>query len=276
MTAEQTSEKSSFGAEGSVARRFVAARLAARALPDFPGRIPEDLATAYRHQEEAIAAWPAAVAGWKIGRIAPHLAAALGADRLAGPIFDSGITRVAANDEVPFPVFEGGFAAIEGEYVIELARDVPAEPRQWSAEQARELIGELRAGIETAGSPLATINELGPTVVVSDFGNNHGLIVGPPIAAWRERDFADMTCTSFVDEACVGRGGAASLPGGPLGALCFMLTLAARRGIRLRAGDLISTGATTGIHDIRSGQRGHVVFDGDIVLRCHAVPARPA
>jgi 2-keto-4-pentenoate hydratase len=271
MTAEQTSGKT----DGSVARRFVAARLAARALPDFPGPIPEDLATAYRHQEEAIAAWPASVAGWKIGRIAPHLVAALGADRLAGPIFANGITRAAANDEVAFPVFEGGFAAIEGEYVIELARDVPAEPRQWSVQEAAALISELRAGIETAGSPLATINELGPTVVVSDFGNNHGLIVGPPIHAWREREFDGMTCASFVDEACVGRGGAASLPGGPLGALRFMLSLAARRGIALRAGDLISTGATTGIHDIRAGQRGHVVFDGEIVLRCHAVPARP-
>lgn len=275
MTAERTSGKTSVDADGSVARRFVAARLAARALPDFPGHIPEDLATAYRHQDEAIAAWPAPVAGWKIGRIAPHLVAALGADRLAGPIFADAITRAKANDDVAFPVFEGGFAAIEGEYVIELARDVPAEPREWSVEEAAGLVGELRAGIETAGSPLATINELGPTVVVSDFGNNHGLIVGPPIHAWRDRALDGMTCASFVDEACVGRGGAASLPGGPLGALRFMLAHAAGRGIRLRAGDLISTGATTGIHDIRSGQHGHVVFDGDIVLRCHAVPARP-
>ena len=33
-------------------------------------------------------------------------------------------------------------------------------------------------GVEMAGSPLATINELGPTVVAADFGNNNGLILG--------------------------------------------------------------------------------------------------
>jgi 2-keto-4-pentenoate hydratase len=262
------------GAARSVAQRFVAARQNAEALPDFPGPIPADLEAAYRHQDEAIAAWPAPIAGWKIGRIAPHLAVALGADRLAGPIFRGSVAWVTGDEETPFPVFQGGFAAIEAEFVIELARDVPPDARDWSAEAAADLIGELRAGIETAGSPLATINELGPAVVVSDFGNNHGLIVGPPIAEWRTRSFASMKSASFVEGTRVGEGGAASLPGGPIGALCFLLGLAARRGVALKAGDLVSTGATTGIHDIRAGERGSAVFDGAIELRCRAVPAR--
>ena len=49
-----------------VAEAFVAARLAARALPDFPGVLPSDLATGYRHQEAAIGLWPDEIVGWKL------------------------------------------------------------------------------------------------------------------------------------------------------------------------------------------------------------------
>ncbi len=51
----------------------------------------------------------------------------------------------------------------------------------------QQLVSGLHVGIEAAGSPLAAINELGPTVVVSDFGNNAGLLLGPAIPDWRKR-----------------------------------------------------------------------------------------
>jgi 2-keto-4-pentenoate hydratase len=262
-------------AAAAVAERFVAARLAAQALSGFPGVIPADLAAAYACQEAAIAAWPDTIAGWKIGRIMPDLASHLGAERLAGPVFGKAVWPAAPGHEVIFPVFEGGFAAIEAEFVIELGRDVPPEDRAWTREELLGLVRELRAGVETAGSPLATINELGPTVVVSDFGNNAGLILGPPIRDWRNRDFEDMTCETFIDTERVGRGGAGALPGGPIGALGFLLGLLGRRGRTLAEGSLISTGATTGIHSIRTGQRGRVVFDGQIDIACRGVPATP-
>ena len=133
----------------------------------------------------------------------------------------------------------------------------------------------MHVGIETASSPLATINELGPTVVVSDFGNNAGLIVGPEIPNWNEFSYDQLTSETFVDDRRVGVGGAASIPGGPLAALAFALGRCARRGLPLKAGQLISTGATTGIHDIRIGQSARVVFRDVGEIRCHAVRATP-
>src|SRR4029079_11103531 len=140
-------------------------------------------------------------------------------------------------------------------------------------QDAAPLVGAMHVGIETAGSPLATINELGPTVVISDFGNNAGLIVGPPIANWRGFGNDQLTSETFVDDRRVGTGSAASVPGGPLAALAFALGRCARRGLPLKAGQLISTGATTGIHDIRIGQSARVKFDGVAQLLCRAVPA---
>ena len=43
----------------------------------------------------------------------------------------------------------------------------------------------------------------------------------------------------------------------------------------LKAGMIVSTGAATGIHDIRAGQSARLVFDGIAELRAHALPALP-
>ena len=40
-------------------------------------------------------------------------------------------------------------------------------------------------GIEIASSPLVNINDYGPAVVASDFGNNAGLLLGAEIRTGR-------------------------------------------------------------------------------------------
>ncbi|MDE1147830.1 MAG: 2-keto-4-pentenoate hydratase [Azospirillaceae bacterium] len=257
----------------AAAAAFVAARQTAHALPGYPGPTPIDLAQGYAAQELAIALWPDRIAGWKIGRIPLDWEETLGEPRLAGPIFARAVWQAQGAAVTPFPVFQGGFAAIEAEYVFRLGTDAPAGKTTWTEAEAAELVATLHIGIEPAGSPLATINDLGPPIVVSDFGNNAGLILGPEIADWRGRSWDSMRCETVIEGKVVGRGGAAAIPGGPLSALRFLLTHLAGRGRPLKAGDLISTGATTGIHDIVAGQSGHVDFGPDGILHCRAEPA---
>jgi 2-keto-4-pentenoate hydratase len=261
----------------SVAERFVAARLEARALPDYPGPLPDTLADAYARQDAAIALWPDdEIVGWKVGGIAAPWAARCGEPRLVGPVFRRRLWRPAAGAVTPLPVIAGGFAAVEAEFIFVLAHAAPAGRTAWSAVQAAELVGELRVGIELAGSPLATINELGPAVIVSDFGNHAGLLVGEPIADWRSRPLDSLTCATRVNCRDVGRGTAAAVEGGPLAALAFALGRCARRGRPPAAGEVISTGACTGIHPVRSGDEVTVTFAGAATLRCRVVLAAPA
>jgi 2-keto-4-pentenoate hydratase len=257
----------------AVAEDFVRARLNAEALLDFPGTVPATLNTAYAYQDRAIALWPDNVAGWKVGRIGPPWLERVGEDRLVGPIFRRGIRLAPPEALIEFPVFKGGFAAVEAEFVFRLAADAEPDKTLWTPEEAAQLVSTVHVGIETAGSPLATINELGPTVVVSDFGNNTGLLLGPAIPDWRRRPLEALTCETFIENTPVGRGGAASLPGGPLAAVAFALGRCARRGLPMKSGYVISTGATTGIHDIRIGQSARVRFAGVGEILCRAVPA---
>ncbi|WP_407354541.1 2-keto-4-pentenoate hydratase [Luteimonas sp. R10] len=261
-------------AAGAIAGAFVRARLAGASLPDFPGEIPDDLVAAYRVQDLAIAQWPDAVVGWKVGYIQPPRRDGSGDDRLLGPIFRRNLWP--AGGSVGFPVFAGGFAAVEAEYVLRLQADAPAGKVDWTPDEAAALPATLHIGIEIASSPLATINALGPRVVVSDFGNNNGLILGGEIERWREIPEERLRAETWIDGASVGTGGATLLPGGLRAAYAFALSRSARRGRPLKAGELIATGNATGIHEIAVGQTARVRFEGYGDIEGHAVAAAAA
>jgi 2-keto-4-pentenoate hydratase len=256
-----------------IADQFVAARRTASPLADYPGPVPDSLQTAYRIQDLAIEQWPDAVGGWKVGRIPPAVEDQFGCDRLAGPIFKKTIHEQHSGITHSMPVIRGGFGAIEAEYVAVIAKDAPADKLEWSLDEAKSMIGDLRIGLEVAASPLKTINELGPAVVASDFGNNAGLIVGPSIRDWQTRDLESLACESFIDGKSVGSGGAFMLTGGYLRSVQFILELAAKRGRALKAGHVIATGQTNGIHDVLPMQATWIEFAGDGVIKCQIVAA---
>lgn len=258
----------------AIADGFVGARRQGRALPRFPGDIPDDLVTAYRVQDMAIARWPDRVVGWKVGFIAPERRDVSGDERLLGPIFARQLQMTTGSQSV-FEVFGGGFGAVEAEYVLRVDEDVPGDKTEWTPEEAAAVPSTLFVGMEVASSPLATINQLGPRVVVSDFGNNNGLVMGAEIPAWTERSDASLTCTTWIDGRQVGQGGATTLPGGLRAAFAFALARSARRGRPLKAGDLIATGNATGIHDILPGQQARIDFDGHGSIECLATAATP-
>lgn len=261
-------------APASIAPKFVQARLAGDSVPGYPGGvIPPTMADGYACQEIAIDLWPDELVGWKVGLVPAQHQDRLGAQRLAGCIFKSKVWDAGATP-TPFRAIAGGFTAVEAEFIIRLGRDAPEGKTEWTVQEAADVVGELIVGVEIAGSPLATINALGPTVVASDFGNNDGQILGPVVPNWRDIAWEDMTAETFVNGVSVGKGGAASIPGTPLAALAFLLGHAAARGRPLRKGMIVTTGASTGIHDVVAGDTARVSFGALGQVECVAVPAK--
>lgn len=255
-----------------VAQAFVAARRAAHGLAAYPGTMPATLAEAYVIQDAAIALHGDSVAGWKVGRIQPPLDAAFGSDRLAGPIF-AGHVVAAGPATAAMPVFGDGFAAVEAEFIAVL-RAADTGRREWTLADAAAQITRAHIGIEIASSPLAAINALGPAVTVSDFGNNHGLIVGPAIDDWQAADLDDWQVTVDIDGAPAGTGRARAFPDGIVGSVRFLLTVLARRGIAVPDGLLVSTGAISGVHRVYVGQSATADF-GTQTLTCDFIAATP-
>ena len=212
-------------------RPFWNARRQAEGLGEYPGDVPPPLEEAYRIQDAAIARWAKPVLGWKVGRVPPPHSERFGTDRLAGPIFavvEDGNRRSLA----AMPVFARGFAAGEAEYLLRIGSTPPKDKLDFTLDEAAALVDAVHVGIEIASSPLRTINELGPVAVISDFGNNNGLLVGDAVANWRRG--GSRAGRSPLGRRRRGRGGhAAAFPDGPIGAARFLFELMARRGIPL-------------------------------------------
>jgi 2-keto-4-pentenoate hydratase len=152
-------------------------------------------------------------------------------------------------------VIDRGFAAIEAEIGIFVAADAPADRVDWTSATAATLVGQICIGAEIASSPLPSINDLGPAAIISDFGNNWGAIAGAALASVT----GALSVTTRIDGSVVGASSIV-IPDTPLAAFAFALNKAAKLGRPLRAGQYISTGMITGVHDIRVGQRARIEF----------------
>jgi 2-keto-4-pentenoate hydratase len=246
---------------GAVAAAFATARRSRRAIPAFPGPLPETRVDSYAIQEAQIGMRGERVVGWKVAMTAPPFRDAFGEERLSGPVFVSRFSDVReSGDPVQWQVIGGGFAAVEAEFIAVIGKDMPPFGRQPSPDEVADHVSGLHIGLELAGSPLASINDLGPFAVAADCGNNDGVVIGPVIEGWRDRAPGDLAVSMTINGTDVRGGSAASVPGGPLAAVAFLARHLETRGRRLMAGDCVSTGATTGIHRVEAGDRAVADF----------------
>ena len=236
------------------------ARRHARALPGFPGDVPQSLAEAYAIQSQSLAGWADDVAGWKVGGVPPDYRDRFDDEWLAGPIFRSNTRFAHGDDPADMPVFAGGFAAIEAEFVLRTG--------------ATEAEDRLYIGTEIASSPVPDINGYGPCAVISDFGNNRGLLVGDEVADWR--DLENIEVTTLIDGQEVGRAVVERVSEGVGISARFLRANLASRGIALPEGSFISCGALTGVHEADIGAQGDISFAGLGRLRMTLVEAEIA
>ena len=256
-----------------IAEAFVAARRDARGLPEYPGEAPTTLDDAYAIQDRARALAGDDVAGWKVGRINPPLDGQLGTNRLAGPIFAHSVRPHLPAPAMP--VFGEGFGAAEAEFLLRIGTAPDPAKTSYTLEEAAELIDAVHVGLEIASSPFPGINAHGPLVTISDFGNNHGLVVGEAIADWRDAELLDWPVTLSIDRVEIGAATARAMLDGPIGAARFLFQTMAARGVALRPGQWISSGAVTGVHEVSPGAQVTATFR-DMRVSCTIEAARPA
>src|SRR3546814_4494760 len=108
------------------------------------------------------------------------------------------------------------------------------------------------------------INAHGPAVTASDYGNNKGLVLGPPIADWRTADLIGMPVEFLIDGQRIGAASMATMLDGPFGSALFLIRTLRARGIAIPPGTWLSAGAITGVHEIAAGQRADPRFRGAV------------
>ncbi len=245
----------------AIAKVFLKARAEKTPITFYPGAMPQTMAEAYAIQDAAIELDGRRVGGWKVGRIAPDLAPHFGSERITGPIF---VDEIKVHGSA-MTVYAEGFAAAEAEILLCLG-DIG--DREHDIESIRDCIIEVRTGIEIASSPFPDINRHGPAVTASDYGNNKGLVLGPPIPDWRDVDLTRMPVETAIDGETVGAATMANMLDGPFGSALFLIGILRARGIPVEPGTWVSAGAITGVHEIKIGQCAEAVFDGKLRVGC--------
>ncbi len=243
------------------------ARRRALGFDTYPDPLPVSLDEAYDIQDKAISLWADELSGWKVGRITGDNEVRFGTDRFAGPVF-SRLVQKRSGQAIIMPVFENGFTAVEGEITAVIAHDADPAKVNYTTEEALAMIGALHMGVEIASSPFSRINEFGPLVTISDFGNNYGLILGDKISNWQDFKFEEWEFTTHINGKEVGRAIPTGLPGGPVESVRFLLENTARRGLPVKAGMMILTGAITGVHQAHIGDTAEVGFSGLASVSC--------
>lgn len=246
----------------SISAALVKARLSCTMLDGFPGDIPETLEVGYAIQAQSIADWPQPVIGWKVAGVAPDYKDKFTVNRLVGPVFQDKVKRCAQNGRVTVPVYRNGFIGMEAEYVVILKDDLLLPNRDVTLDDIPKLIGAVHIGAEVASSPMKMINVLGPTVIVSDFGNNFGVVIGPEIPNALTRKFSEHVVSVVIDGVEAGRKPTGDGEAGPFGAVVFLINHLRANGFDVPPGMIVSTGAITGVHSTHVGTHSVLTFEG--------------
>ena len=246
--------------DDELSERLVSARKNAKPLTDFPGSLPTTLEQAYVIQSASIERWHDKVVAWKVAKLPEPDRNRFPAERLIGPVFESSIHTVEPGSCAVVPVYEGGFAAVEAEYGLELGASIQPSDRDYSDDEVADLIASVYGVAEIASSPIAMLNAIGAMAVIPDFGGNGGLVIGPQILQWRSAASGSLTASVTIDGQIAGEVTTQSIEHDPIQAVKALIAICRDRRIELPKGTLVSTGALTGVHDMSVSSNAQLDF----------------
>jgi 2-keto-4-pentenoate hydratase len=134
-------------------------------------------------------------------------------------------------------------ALIEAEVSFRMGRDLPPRATPYSKDEVLDAVDSAIAGIEVADSCLA--NPLGQPLpcLIADNGAAAGFVAGPDIPDWRSRDLKGLAVELLFDGEKVGEGLPEGMRCDEKWALTWTINHLSGRGITVKAGDYITTGA---------------------------------
>ena len=235
------------------AHKLLADAFRTRKAADVSGTPLHTEEEAYRVQDAVFAdLWPGAhAAAWKAGGPSDKV------EPTAAPIPAENVLRSPAS-------IKGGamrMIGVEAEVAFRMAKDLPPRSRAYSEKSVAAAVGEVIVAIELCDTRLADWKETSGLWKLADFQNNAALVAGSGTKDWQKIDFLKQE-VEFRIGARVARAKGAHSFGNPFRLLPWLVKHCARRGLGLHAGDVVTTGAWTGLEIAQPGDEVVAVFPG--------------
>jgi len=218
---------------------------------------PSDVGAALEIQREAVALSGLGSVGFKVGSTSAEAQKILGTTEPgASPVlfdyfFESPAKILVDVAHEP---------AVEGEFALRLARDLPPRDEEYSFDDVWDAVEGVAGAIEVVGSRfVGGLAGKGRLLTTADFGANIALAVGPWTSDWKGFDLAAHEVHVSLDGMARESGIGARALGHPVNVLQWLANKQSQTGRGLLAGEIISTGTCTGLLSVAPGD--NVVAD---------------
>jgi 2-keto-4-pentenoate hydratase len=239
-------------ATGEAAKRLVGARRSR--TPALTGDVAlKSEKEAYRVQDAVFAAlWSGArAAAWKAGGPSDKV------EPTAAPIPPENLLRSPAS----VAGAQMQMIGVEAEVAFRFARDLAPRSRPYSEKSIAAAVGEVLVAIELCDTRLANWKDSSGLWKLADFQNNSALVVGSGTKDWQKIDFLQQE-VEFTIGGRVRKAKGAHSFGNPFRLLPWLVAHCAKRGLGLHAGDVVTTGAWTGLEIAKAGDEVTARFPG--------------
>ena len=209
-------------------------------------------------------------AGWKVARTNEALQKEAGLSEPAyGPIFSEFIFDNGHTFEKGAPSVRG----IECEFAVILKQDLPASGAPYRLEQGAAAVATMHPTIEITGQRFKSRDNLPRPAHTMDFAGNFAFVFGAGVADWQKFDLPNHGVEHIINGDVITTSTGANVLGNPLNSICWLANKLAARGLELKAGDWISTGAATGPIPVADGADVVAAF-GDLGRAHCTLPAK--
>jgi 2-keto-4-pentenoate hydratase len=135
-----------------------------------------------------------------------------------------------------------------------MAADVPAGPA-YTAETIKDFIGAALPSIEIVDHRYHDWQTVGAPSLLADNAIHGAWVAGEPYPGWRDLDYTTHPTALVVNGGRTFPGSGAAVLGNPLTVVAWLANELPKFGRRLRRGDRVTTGITTGIYLADPGDR---------------------
>ena len=236
-------------------------RATRRVEPDLPDALrPADLDAAYHVQREVVEALSPerGPIGYKCACTSPIAQAALRIDR---PLFGRLLATSTSPSGAELLASQFLHRVIEAEFAFRMGDDVEPIDGGHTADTISDFVDVVVPAIEVVDYRYEQWT-LGAPQVAADNAIHGWWVHGDPVADWRAIDLAATPVTVERNGSVATTGSGANVLGHPLNVLAWLADELPRRGLALRAGDLVTTGVTTDVFEADAGDLVVAHFDG--------------
>jgi 2-keto-4-pentenoate hydratase len=209
------------------------------------------------------------IAGWKIALTSKAMQQMTGVDQpAAGAIFSKVVHPSPARIELTAYHHLG----IEFEVAVRLAGDLPASGAPWTRASVAEQVAACMPAFELVEDGDADYKTLDAFTLIAQNTWNGGVVLGPPVAAWRTVDLESAVTRCWINDRPQGQGKTGDAMGHPFEAVAWVANLLNRRGRQLDRGMIVMTGSSITTKFPAPGDRVRFAIDGFGEVTFEATP----